>query len=153
MVEALPGSWFGSAVSFSFGNVAAGAFLNATAVQKLGEEFSELVDKMPDAITKRLESEDPTGLKSVSTGLLRAGEALNLIEVYEKYVTEYKEDELSEQEEGVEGGGVSTGVSDAGGTGASTWNTGVQRGPGNPVGPTHWADTYTITRGKANPLT
>lgn len=153
MVEALPGSWFGSATSFLGGNVVATAFLNATAVQKLGEEFSELVDNMPEAITSKIESKDSVGLSSVTTGLVRAGEALNLIEVYEDYVTNYNENELAEQEEGTEGGGVSTGVSDSGGKGASTWESGVQRGSGNPVGPTHWADSYTLTRGKANPLT
>jgi len=153
MVEAMPGSWFGSTASFLGGNVVASAFLNATAVQKLGEEFSELVDQLPESLTNAIDKKDSIGFTSVSTGLLRAGEALNLIEVYEKYVTQHVESELGEQEEGTEGGGVSTGVSDAGGTGASTWESGVQRGSGNPVGVTHWADSYTITRGKANPLT
>lgn len=59
-----------------------------------------------------------------------------------------------ESESGVAGGGVSDGTSDAGGTGAKTWESGVSRGPANPAGGgiTHWADTYTISRGKANPL-
>jgi hypothetical protein len=66
---------------------------------------------------------------------------------------ESKETELDEQEAGVEGGGVDSGVSDSGGTGAKTWESGVSRGPGNPAGGiTHWIDTYTLTRGKANPL-
>lgn len=37
-------------------------------------------------------------------------------------------------------------------TGASKWETGVTRGPANPIGVGKWADTYKITRGKANPL-
>ena len=66
---------------------------------------------------------------------------------------EYKEAELDEQEAGVEGGGVDTGVSDAGGKGASKWESGVSRGSANPAGGiTHWIDSYTLTRGKANPL-
>ena len=63
---------------------------------------------------------------------------------------------LEEQEEsgGVEGGGVDTGVSDAGGTGARHWESGLSRGAANPAGGgvTHWADSYPISRGKANPL-
>ena len=60
---------------------------------------------------------------------------------------------ISEQE-GTEGGGVESGTSDAGGTGASTWSTGLTRGAANPAGGgvTHWADSYSISRGKANPL-
>tara|TARA_R110000824_G_scaffold136250_3_gene299840 strand:+ start:3369 stop:5423 length:2055 start_codon:yes stop_codon:yes gene_type:complete len=65
------------------------------------------------------------------------------------------EKELAEEElEGTEGGGVSTGTSDAGGKGAKTWESGVTRGSGNPAGGvTHWADSYSINRGKGNPLT
>ena len=37
-------------------------------------------------------------------------------------------------------------------TGASKWDSGVTRGPANPIGIGKWADTYKITRGKANPL-
>jgi len=63
---------------------------------------------------------------------------------------------LDEQEEagGVEGGGVDTGISDAGGTGARQWESGLTRGTANPAGGgvTHWADSYPISRGKANPL-
>ena len=33
------------------------------------------------------------------------------------------------------------------------WESGVTRGPGNPIGNTKWADNYKITRGKGNPLT
>jgi hypothetical protein len=60
---------------------------------------------------------------------------------------------ISEQE-GTEGGGVESGTSDAGGTGASTWSTGLTRGAANPAGGgvTHWADSYSTSRGKANPL-
>tara|TARA_R110001592_G_scaffold179749_3_gene421582 strand:+ start:33803 stop:34894 length:1092 start_codon:yes stop_codon:yes gene_type:complete len=62
--------------------------------------------------------------------------------------------ELDEQGlEGVDGGGVESGVSDAGGTGAPTWESGISRGHANPVGMTHWADNHNITRGKGNPLT
>ena len=66
---------------------------------------------------------------------------------------ESKETELGEQEIGVEGGGVESGVSSSGGKGASKWESGVSRGPGNPAGGmTHWIDTYSLTRGKGNPL-
>jgi hypothetical protein len=57
-----------------------------------------------------------------------------------------------ELESGIEGAGVETGTGDAGGTGARQWESGMSRGPGNPVGITHWADNYTLNRGKANPL-
>lgn len=152
IIEAMPGSWYGSAASFLGGNIIANAFLSATVVQKLGEEFSELVDSMPDSLTNIINSKDSVGFASVSAGLLRAGEALNLIEVYEEFALDYSESDLAEQEAGVEGGGVSTGVSDSGGKGAATWESGVQRGPANPVGVTHWADSYALARGKANPL-
>lgn len=58
------------------------------------------------------------------------------------------------EEEGTDGGGVESGTSDAGGTGASTWSTGLTRGAANPAGGgvSHWADSYTISRGKGNPL-
>lgn len=58
------------------------------------------------------------------------------------------------EEEGSEGGGVESGTSDAGGTGAKTWTTGLTRGAANPAGGgvTHWADSYSISRGKGNPL-
>ena len=60
---------------------------------------------------------------------------------------------ITEQEEGgIEGGGVESGTSDAGGTGAKTWESGLTRGPANSIGMTHWADTYATSRGKANPL-
>ena len=60
---------------------------------------------------------------------------------------------ISEQE-GTAGGGVEAGTSDAGGTGAKTWETGLTRGSANPAGGgvSHWADSYSISRGKANPL-
>lgn len=52
---------------------------------------------------------------------------------------------ISEQEEG---------TSDGGTTGAKTWETGMARGAANPAGGgvSHWADSYTISRGKGNPL-
>ena len=61
---------------------------------------------------------------------------------------------ISEQEAGTSGGGVEAGTSDAGGTGAKTWETGLTRGSANPAGGgvSHWADSYSISRGKANPL-
>jgi len=61
---------------------------------------------------------------------------------------------IHEQEEGTSGGGVDDGTSDAGGTGASVWTTGLTRGSANPAGGgvTHWADSYSISRGKGNPL-
>lgn len=37
-------------------------------------------------------------------------------------------------------------------TDATKWESGVQRGPANQIGVTKWADSYNITRGKANPL-
>ena len=58
------------------------------------------------------------------------------------------------EEEGTEGGGVESGTSDAGGTGAETWSTGLTRGAANPAGGgiTHWADSYGIVRGSSNKL-
>jgi len=51
---------------------------------------------------------------------------------------------INEQEEGTDGGGT---------TGAKTWETGLSRGAANPAGSIgKWADTYSIGRGKANPL-
>lgn len=37
-------------------------------------------------------------------------------------------------------------------TGASKWESGVTRGAANQIGVTKWADSYKITRGRANPL-
>jgi hypothetical protein len=37
-------------------------------------------------------------------------------------------------------------------TGATKWESGVTRGPANQIGVTKWADSYKITRGRANPL-
>ena len=59
--------------------------------------------------------------------------------------------ELGEQE------GTESGESDDGG-GAGTasmgvWDSGVARGIANQITNTKWSDTYTTTRGKANPLT
>ena len=158
IVEAMPGSWVGSVGSLIGGGVLTNAVLNATVVQKLGEEFSELVAKAPDSLKKALDTSDDAlnsiGLEGVPDALVKAGEALELINEYDEFVKNTSNTkELGEQESGVEGGGVESGVSDAGGTGASTWETGLTRGPANPVGMTHWADTYTLSRGKANPLT
>jgi|21_taG_2_1085346.scaffolds.fasta_scaffold01176_6 hypothetical protein len=157
VVEAMPGSWVGSVGSFIGGGVLTNAVLNATVVQKLGEQFSELVAKTPDSLKQALDSSDDAlnsiGLEGVPDALVKAGEALELIHQYDDFVKTTSTEELGEQEVGVEGGGVESGVSDAGGTGASTWETGLSRGPANPVGMTHWADSYSISRGKANPLT
>lgn len=73
-----------------------------------------------------------------------------LIEIIEDIVNE---------EEGTEGAGVETGTSDAGGTGAATWSTGLTRGLANPAEEIkRWEDQYGQTsykdtvRGKGNPL-
>jgi hypothetical protein len=58
-------------------------------------------------------------------------------------------EEMSEQEDG---GGDTTGDSDATNAGISTWVSGVSRGPANQIGISKWADIYSITRGKGNPL-
>lgn len=62
--------------------------------------------------------------------------------------------ELMEQGEG--GGTPEAGTSSDGEkkTGASKWESGVTRGPGNQIGVTKWSDVVgsKITRGKANPL-
>jgi hypothetical protein len=59
-----------------------------------------------------------------------------------------QKDEFIEQEEG---GGETSGGG-AGYPSVTKWETGVQRGPANPVGNTKWKDGYKITRGKANTL-
>ena len=60
--------------------------------------------------------------------------------------------DLAEQGEGE--GAPEAGTSSDGEkkTGASKWESGVSRGPANQIGVTKWADSYKITRGKANPL-
>jgi hypothetical protein len=60
-----------------------------------------------------------------------------------------KKDEFIEQEDG--GGGESSGGG-AGYPSVTKWETGVTRGPANPIGNTKWKDNYKITRGKANTL-
>ena len=157
LIEAMPGSWAGSAASLVGGGVLTNAVLNATVIQKVGEEFSEILDKVPtslkNALNKTGDAMNTIGLESVPNALVKAGEALELIELYDEFVMGTTEDvELDEQDVGVAGAGVESGVSDAGGTGAATWESGVSRGPANPVGVTHWADTYSLSRGKANPL-
>ena len=59
-----------------------------------------------------------------------------------------KKDEFIEQEDG---GGESSGGG-AGYPSVTKWETGVTRGPANPIGNTKWKDNYKITRGKANTL-
>jgi hypothetical protein len=52
------------------------------------------------------------------------------------------ESDLAEQEDG-------------GGEGMPSypqWETGIDRGPANPIGVTKWSEVVSITRGKANPL-
>lgn len=60
--------------------------------------------------------------------------------------------EITEQGDGE--GAPETGTSSDGEqkTGASKWESGVTRGPANQIGVTKWADSYKITRGRANPL-
>lgn len=58
-----------------------------------------------------------------------------------------KKDEFIEQEDS---GGESSGG--AGYPSVTKWETGVARGPANPIGNTKWKDNYKITRGKANTL-
>tara|TARA_R110002050_G_scaffold38500_1_gene95079 strand:- start:847 stop:1527 length:681 start_codon:yes stop_codon:yes gene_type:complete len=157
LIEAMPGSWVGSVGSFIGGGVLTNSLLQATVVQDIGEEFSELLAKAPDSLKKALDKSDDAlnsiGLEGVPDALIKAGEALELINQYDEFVKgTMVTSELGEQESGISGGGVESGVSDAGGTGASTWETGVSRGPANPVGMTHWADSYSLSRGKANPL-
>tara|TARA_R110001606_G_scaffold354709_2_gene505430 strand:+ start:731 stop:1495 length:765 start_codon:yes stop_codon:yes gene_type:complete len=158
LIEAMPGSWAGSAVSLVGGGVLTNAVLNATLVQKVGEEFSEILDKVPtslkNALNKTGDAMNTIGLESVPNALIKAGEALELIELYDEFVAGSDIDsELDEQEEGIAGAGVESGVSDSGGTGAKTWETGANRGPANPIGVTRWADGYALSRGKGNPLT
>lgn len=59
-----------------------------------------------------------------------------------------KKDEFIEQDAG---GGESSGGG-AGYPSVTKWETGVTRGPANPIGNTKWKDNYKITRGKANTL-
>ena len=66
------------------------------------------------------------------------------------YDEESMEYELGEQE------GTESGESDDGG-GAGTasmgvWDSGIARGVANQVTNSKWSDSYTTTRGKANPL-
>lgn len=61
------------------------------------------------------------------------------------------EKEIDEQEE------ETSTDSDSGGDAPSspamsTWDSGVNRGPGNPVAVGKWSDTYDINRGKANKI-
>jgi hypothetical protein len=58
-------------------------------------------------------------------------------------------DEFIEQEDS--GGGETSGGG-AGYPAVTKWETGVTRGPANPIGNTKWRDGYKITRGKANTL-
>ena len=81
------------------------------------------------------------------------------IRLTETELIEIIEDIVNEEEEGTEGAGVETGTSDAGGTGAATWSTGLTRGLANPAEEIkRWEDQYGQTsykdtvRGKGNPL-
>ena len=61
-----------------------------------------------------------------------------------------KKDEFIEQDNA--GGGDTSGGGSAGYPSVTKWETGVTRGPANPIGNTKWKDNYKITRGKANTL-
>ena len=61
------------------------------------------------------------------------------------------EGEIDEQDDGAEAGTSSAGEG-AGTASMGAWDTGASRGAANPVGVGKWSDTYSITRGKGNPL-
>jgi hypothetical protein len=63
-----------------------------------------------------------------------------------------KNQDLTEEGEGE--GAPESGTSSDGEkkTGATKWESGVTRGPANQIAVTKWADSYKITRGRANPL-
>ena len=59
--------------------------------------------------------------------------------------------EIDEQEDGAEAGTSSDGAG-AGTASMGVWDGGTTRGTANPLGVGKWSDTYSITRGKSNPL-
>jgi len=61
------------------------------------------------------------------------------------------EGEIDEQDDGAEAGTSSAGEG-AGTASMGSWESGVTRGAANPTGVAKWSDTYSITRGKSNPL-
>jgi len=67
------------------------------------------------------------------------------------------DDESMEYEIGEQDDGTGTGESDDGaGVGTASvgvWDSGVARGIANQITNSKWGDSYTTTRGKANPLT
>tara|TARA_R110001583_G_scaffold28626_3_gene101261 strand:- start:131 stop:634 length:504 start_codon:yes stop_codon:yes gene_type:complete len=83
---------------------------------------------------------------------------------YEKYLKKVKnneeikpcvstkdEVEIDEQDDGAEAGTSSAGEG-AGTASMGSWESGASRGAANPTGVGKWADTYSITRGKGNPV-
>jgi len=76
----------------------------------------------------------------------------------ELLLSKYTKDELDEQDAASAAPTAGTSDKQSGGQGypdVTKWESGVTRGPGNPVGNTKWSDTVgsKLTRGKANPLT
>ena len=59
--------------------------------------------------------------------------------------------EIDEQDDGAEAGTSSAGEG-AGTASMGSWESGASRGAANPTGVGKWADTYSITRGKGNPV-
>jgi hypothetical protein len=74
----------------------------------------------------------------------------------ELLLSKYAKDELDEQDASDASPTAGTSDKQSGGQGypqVTKWESGVTRGPANPIGNTKWTDSYKITRGKANPLT
>ncbi len=59
--------------------------------------------------------------------------------------------ELGEQDDGTESG-ESDDAAGAGTASMGVWDSGIARGIANQIATGKWADSYTPTRGKANPL-
>lgn len=71
-----------------------------------------------------------------------------LIDIFDelsKSKTEFDEQDAGGESSTTSGGGE-------GYPSVTKWETGLQRGPANPIGNTKWRDGYKITRGKANTL-
>jgi len=67
------------------------------------------------------------------------------------YDEESMEYELGEQDAGT-GSGESDDAAGAGTAAMGVWDSGIARGVANQIVNSKWADSYTTTRGKANPL-
>jgi hypothetical protein len=78
-------------------------------------------------------------------------ELIDLIELIINNCGKASEIELGEQDDAAESGVSSAGVG-AGTASMGKWESGLTRGPGNPLGVNKWEDTYQPSRGKANPL-